>query len=761
MRKLFLLCLIMLISVTTMAESYSGKIISGNKLQGLADATIQLFNNNVFVGGCKSKTDGSFSVNTSQKATRISVSYVGLESYTRKDSLGLPENLGVIALSTHNVGLKEVTVTGTLKQETYNKDIYLITDSMRKGTASSGQLLEKIPGFLRDWENDKLRVNGEEDIVLLVNDVEKSSDYAMRINPKRVKKVEITYNPTGKYEGRRMLLNLSLFDDYIGWDFVPYTNLQYGKNNMNQETVGESYTYSVNKLSFNITSAFSNVVNKESDSFTRMYADNYERSSQEFDSDKPNKIGKKLGYDISLGAEYQLAKGHSLSFQTKGTFNQSLDSTMYFITEKDNGNVAQYEQWNRDKYYSNDYNVGLFYRGSFGKLYVSSDLTYDYYNVREKRTYWSNSNLSETPTLGDKNYVFYDLSISRPLSKHFDFYADYNLAWRKYNDTDRNTDEFKYWSKNIRHFMLAMLTWHPVGSFYVSGGALWLGNSDDNNVGHIANYSWSPMGRLFYKPWRIVTIRSNFHISAMYPNLDQLTATEYQIDSKMIHGGNPLLKSSRLIYLDATMSIDKLFNIIFVNFYNKDMNESLYYSLLPTGMVKESYKNADWHRMMFILSGDYKLFKDCNLGVNLSYFHDVASVEEGIKRKGDIWKMYMQARYKISPLKLNVQASYDLNYATTPTLQGKYTKHLGYAKIVLNRLFSNGKLEGTLTATMPANIGKRKFGYEYHLPYFTTVTNSSRNSTYGPYVVLGVKMFLHGGKQVRMRQNSFNVDAEK
>lgn len=350
----------MLISVTTMAEGYSGKIISGNKLQGLADATIQLFNNNVFVGGCKSKTDGSFSVNTSQKATRISVSYVGLESYTRKDSLGLPENLGVIALSTHNVGLKEVTVTGTLKQETCNKDIYLITDSMRKGTASSGQLLEKIPGFLRDWENDKLRVNGEEDIVLLVNDVEKSSDYAMRINPKRIKKVEITYNPTGKYEGRRMLLNLSLFDDYIGWDFVPYTNLQYGKNNMNQETVGESYTYSVNKLSFN------------------------------------NKIGKKLGYDISLGAEYQLAKGHSLSFQTKGTFNQSLDSTMYFITEKDNGNVTQYEQWNRDKYYSNDYNVGLFYRGSFGKLYVSSDLTYDYYNVREKRTYWSNSNLSET-----------------------------------------------------------------------------------------------------------------------------------------------------------------------------------------------------------------------------------------------------------------------------------------------------------------------------------------------------------------------------
>lgn len=114
--------------------------------------------------------------------------------------------------------------------------------------------------------------------------------------------------------------------------------------------------------------------------------------------------------------------------------------------------------------------------------------------------------------------------------------------------------------------------------------------------------------------------------------------------------------------------------------------------------------------MMFRLAGNYKLFKDCNLGVNLSYIHDVASDEDGIKRKGDIGMMYMQARYKISPLKLNVQASYDLNYTTTPTLQGKYTKQLGYAKIVLNRLFSNGKIEGTLTATMPATIGKRKIG---------------------------------------------------
>ncbi len=761
MRKFLFLSIILLVSAMANADNYYGKIVSGDNQQGLADATIQLFYNDIFVGGCKSNNDGSFNVNTQQKATKISVSYMGLETYVRKDSLGLSENLGVINMSSRNVGLKEVTVVGTLKKETFDKDIYLVTDSMRKGTSSSAQLLEKIPGVLRDWENDKLRVNGEEDVVLLVNEVEKASEYAMRINPKRIKKIEITYNPTGKYEGRRMLLNISLFDDYIGWDFVPYTSLQYGKNNMNQEIVGASYTYSVKKMTFNLTSAFTNTAKKESDTFVRMYGEDYAKSTQGYDSGKPNKFNNKLGYDLAFGAEYQLAKNHSVSIQAKGTFNQSLDSTIYFITEKDNGLESQYEQWNKDKYYSNDYNVGLFYRGSFGKFYVSSDLTYDYYNIRENRTYYGNASVSASPTLGDKNYVFYDVSLSRTISKHFDFYADYNLAWRKYNDTDRATNQLNYWSKNTRHFMLAMLTWHPVSSFFVSGGALWLGNSDDNNIGHMANYAWSPMGRLFYKPWRKITVRGNFHISAMYPNLDQLSSTEYQIDSKMVHGGNPLLRSSRLTYLDATVNIDKLFSILFVNFYNKDMNELPYYSLLPTGMVKESYENADWHRMMFRLAGDYKLFKDCNLGVNLSYFHDVVSGADGIRNSGDVWGLYIQARYKISPLNLNVQGSYDLNDTTTPTLQGKFSKHVGYAKIILNKMLANGKIEASLTAITPASIGKRKFGYDYHLPYFTNMTNSSNINACGPYAVLGCKVFLHGGKQVRMRQNSFTVDAEK
>ena len=69
-------------------------------------------------------------------------------------------------------------------------------------------------------------------------------------------------------------------------------------------------------------------------------------------------------------------------------------------------------QCNKDKYYSDDYNVGVFYRGKLGKdISISSDLTYDYYTIKERRSYLEDATLSSQPTLGDKKHVYYDVSL--------------------------------------------------------------------------------------------------------------------------------------------------------------------------------------------------------------------------------------------------------------------------------------------------------------------------------------------------------------
>lgn len=67
-----------------------------------------------------------------------------METFVKNDSLGIPEDLGDICLNTFGISLGEVTVKGSLRRQSYDKDIYLITDSLRKGTSSSAQLLEKF-----------------------------------------------------------------------------------------------------------------------------------------------------------------------------------------------------------------------------------------------------------------------------------------------------------------------------------------------------------------------------------------------------------------------------------------------------------------------------------------------------------------------------------------------------------------------------------------------------------------------------------------
>lgn len=136
----------------------------------------------------------------------------------------------------------------------------------------------------------------------------------------------------------------------------------------------------------------------------------------------------------------------------------------------------------------------------------------------------------------------------------------------------------------------------------------------------------------------------------MYPNLDQLSATEYQVDSWMVRSGNPNLKPSIMKYLNTVVKVDKVITLSFVNFLNKDMNSLPYYSQMENGMVKESYANVDWRRTAVGLSGNYKLIGDLYAGGSLWYTHDAVRKDDEKSNTGEIYELDLQVRYKISPI---------------------------------------------------------------------------------------------------------------
>lgn len=88
---------------------------------------------------------------------------------------------------------------------------------------------------------------------------------------------------------------------------------------------------------------------------------------------------------LSVGAEYRMAKNHSLSMQLQGSYNQGNNRQNYLFSVESSDGKYEKEQMSKIKDYSGDYTAGLFYRGTlWKKSRLNSDLTYNYYSVKKR-----------------------------------------------------------------------------------------------------------------------------------------------------------------------------------------------------------------------------------------------------------------------------------------------------------------------------------------------------------------------------------------
>lgn len=338
---------------------------------------------------------------------------------------------------------------------------------------------------------------------------------------------------------------------------------------------------------------------------------------------------------------------------------------------------------------------------------------------------------------------------------------DYSWTWRKYDEKDRNTGNESYYSKNVRHNLLGMLTWHPFEKFSLSGGLQWIGSRDDNNEGETSDYSLNPLFRLYYKPWNNVAIRSNFELSTSAPNLEKLSSTEYQVDSWIWQKGNPLLKNSTFISWESYIFIDKIVTIACQYFKNKNSHEYLQYSLVDDNKIVRSYFNTDWSRLCFSLSGKYKIFKDFYFGGDVYYSNDGIVDVDGKNKHTDVYMGDLLGQYTINALKLKAQMVYQYIEEHHQTIQGTGLSKIDLAKFTLVRPFFHDKLQVSVTAICPVGLFKREIYQTTNTQFYTRRFDATLNKATGPFVNLNLRLYLNGGKQTRMTENRFVVDSEK
>lgn len=654
--------------------------------------------------------------------------------------------------------LKDVVVVADMVSRNASKETIFITDSIRKGTVSAIQLLAKLPGITTDWGTDEVNVGKDKNVPIVINGKEVKREYAISLNPKRIKKVEIMRYPAGKYSDYPVVLNIELADDYKGWDVSTFTRNLYSFRNKhsNREAIGTSFTYTLPKVNLYGSLSFNHRQNYDVSGYEYSNMSDLVIKSEAADYKKPNMSTRNNMGSFSLGADYKLSNNQILSAQAwierKGT--KQNDSFSVFNNDK------FYELNSLDDFKTDDYTIGLFYKGKFANhLNLSSELIYNRYDIHEDRIYSEKDNIVLSPYKGDKNYWRYYLSANYYLGNKVSLWADYTQIWKDYSNSDRNENIVLYNSKETRSKLMGAISYQPFRNFNVLLGSHLLTVKDENQQTAVSekHTSWMPLFKGYWKPVKWMYLQYNYFCDVEYPNLDQLSTVRWQVNDVLWHRGNSELKPRIMHYSEITVNFVNIVKIDYM--YKQSKDEIIDYYQQEEDKTYQTQANCNYSHNYLGMEGDYNLGKGVELSfvANYQWYHRY--MKDDTKHFGRTWYLDTQLLWDVPNTKLSFMASYFLRHDKLPLLQGK--QYDEEEKLFVGTSYSllKGKLPISLEVSIPTSMISKKTYTKVSLPNFAyQIYGDNRVNAF--VALISVKYSLGKGKTTKLN-NSKNLDVEK
>lgn len=654
--------------------------------------------------------------------------------------------------------LKDVVVVADMVSRNASKETIFITDSLRKGTVSAIQLLAKLPGITTDWGTDEVNVGKDKNVPIVINGKEVKREYAISLNPKRIKKVEIMRYPAGKYSDYPVVLNIELADDYKGWDVSAFTRNLYSFRNKhsNREAIGTSFTYTLPKVNLYGSLSFNHRQNYDVSGYEYSSMSDLVIKSEAADYKKPNISTRNNMGSFSLGADYRLSNNQILSAQAwierKGT--KQNDSFSVFNNDK------FYELNSLDDFKTDDYTIGLFYKGKFANhLNLSSELIYNRYDIHEDRIYSEKDNIVLSPYKGNKNYWRYYLSANYYLGNKVSLWADYTQIWKDYSNSDRNENIVLYNSKETRSKLMGAISYQPFRNFNALLGSHLLTVKDENQQTAVSekHTSWMPLLKGYWKPVKWMYLQYNYFCDVEYPNLDQLSTVRWQVNDVLWHRGNSELKPRIMHYSEITVNFVNIVKIDYM--YKQSKDEIIDYYQQEEDKTYQTQANCNYSHNYLGMEGDYNLGKGVELSfvANYQWYHRY--MKDDTKHFGRTWYLDTQFLWNVPKTKLSFMASYFLRHDKLPLLQGK--QYDEEEKLFVGTSYSllKGKLPISLEVSIPTSMISKKTYTKVSLPNFAYQTYGD-NRVNAFVALISVRYSLGKGKTTKLN-NSKNLDMEK
>lgn len=517
-----------------------------------------------------------------------------------------PEELApadTVRLAARSEWLPEVDVVQDKTVRSFNKDTYFIDDSLRKNAVNAAQVLAKLPGITYNWLDKSVWVYGKQDVLFLVNGVEKPLKYIKNINPKRIAKVEVAYNPEGRFLSgtHTAIVNLIQKEDYLGWDLSVSndTHLLLNKLKSGRVWMEESpeldFTYTRGRLTVNASYLYDRQRLQYTLDREETYADVLHNTTSYADAPAPWQRENWDEHTLQAGFDYQLAEKHTLSLQTQYSNDVDHNRYQHRMASTHDGATHTSEQRIGNKDVENNLAATLFYQGAPStRLTLYGDFNYNYYVNNGDRSYamtdWFSA-LSRWHSV--KQYTRLNLETVYTPAAQVSLRAGYIFTWKDYLTTDRETRLTEAAQSHFRHRLFAYCTYKPNDTWSASlGGALeWIRSRSEGGASD--RYAvFLPDARLTWRPSESCDFIFRYQTLAGYPVLEQTAIGDYREDSLMIFRSNPWLQTCATHALSLQVRVADRLSV--KPFYHYAKNSiARYYEALADAVVSDTYVNAD------------------------------------------------------------------------------------------------------------------------------------------------------------------------
>ncbi len=567
-------------SMQTMAQvEVSGQVKDSVTREALPFCHVSaIFQKDSLVAAGITDDNGHFRIPLNPGPYRLIINLVGYQPDTIPVALGTENKyLGIIRLKAGQVELGEVMISGATKRYAIDKDVHVVTTKMREGSSNTLDVLERMNGLSYDRYNRAISVDGDKNVIMLVNGLEKNQEYIKNLSPDRIKEVEIMRNPGGRYalEGYTAVINIILKSDYRGTELSLMEN---GLIDLDTK-VNKPFPINYSTLTYNYTYDKVNLYVKGSSIYNtlrlpgiqdQVYANG---SSIQYRAPDPagNLDVKMFSNSYTAGLDYYLNPRHTLSFESTVSAFPARQSTITDFNVSqflNNSLINQYTSHSENSSDTRDITNSLFYVFKISDATkLNAEFTYDRYSDTYTNSLLQSNDFERYETGSNhKDFTKFYVEVNHTINEKSAINAGYGNTWRSLNNeyatNTRLLPEVPFIIDSANFGMHEFR--HKLYAYY----SLSLNKKLSFKVGAAAEYSRpvtdvTDNTYLIYQPYldlniaalKKLNITVKYRAESEYPIISQVTPFTQVLDQYTSQRGNPNLRPELIHTVSARMLI--------------------------------------------------------------------------------------------------------------------------------------------------------------------------------------------------------------